>query len=140
MTININNSTDITDICNYISNNEYKKKYFEPFNDDLSIDDFFCLIINFIIILTLITKYIYLIEKINPNYKLSDNTIKKLDIYHDNLLYLQAIIIAIYVFYIIRMIIIGNDVILTKRLSILFSYLSTIASIFYIIFILKNNL
>jgi len=140
MTSNINNSTNIIDICNYISDNDYKKKYFESFYNDLSIDDFFCLIINFIIILTLITKYIYLIEKINPNYKLSDQTIKKLDIYHDNLLYLQAFIIAIYVFYIIRMIIIGNDVILTKRLSILFSYLSTIASVFYIIFILKNNL
>jgi len=140
MTSNINNSTDIIDICNYISDNDYKKKYFESFYNDLSIDDFFCLIINFIIILTLITKYIYLIEKINPNYKLSDHTIKKLDIYHDNLLYLQAFIIAIYVFYIIRMIIIGNDVILTKRLSILFSYFSTIASVFYIIFILKNNL
>lgn len=116
-----------------------KSIFTERINNNISIDEIFIIIIIIISIIVIILKYSDLIIKINPNYNLSDEDNKQISKYHDSFLYLQCIIIAIYVFYIIRMIINNKNYILTNRYTTLFNYFITICTIIYFIFIVKNK-
>jgi len=107
--------------------------------NNFTIDEIFTTIIAFFTGIILLLRYSNYIEKIIPNYKISDETKNTINNYHDIILTIQCFILCTYVIYIINMILIKKDFILTNRYSILFNNIITIGSIIYLLYLNQNK-